>query len=208
MKITWYGHSCFLVETEDGSVVLDPYAPGSVPGFTLPSLRADSVVCSHGHDDHGFSEGISLSRNGCGIDIHTVKSFHDDKDGQLRGNNDITVLESEGLKVVHLGDLGHELNDRQLSELGKVDVLMIPVGGHYTIDAKMAREVCRSLSPSVIIPMHYRCGKRGYPVLGEVSLFLELFEPSVIRFLDGSSTVLKAPLENCVLVFNDSAVLG
>ena len=206
MKITWYGHSCFSVETEAGSVVLDPYAPGSVPGCAMPKVRADAVICSHGHMDHGYAEGAELTGNVCGIDTRSVKSFHDDAGGALRGSNDITVLCADGITLVHLGDLGHTLSSEQLEEIGKTDVLLIPVGGYYTIDADTAYEVCRSLSPTVIIPMHYRTESRGYDVLQEVTPFLQHFEPEEITYSDTAYAELALPLKKQVLVFRKPVV--
>ena len=106
MKITWCGHSCFLVETREGSAVLDPYAPGSVPGVSLPALTADAVLCSHGHRDHGYTEGVRLSGKPAAFSVKTIPCFHDDKGGSLRGENLIRVIEAEGLRIAHLGDLG------------------------------------------------------------------------------------------------------
>ena len=176
MKLTWYGHSCFLAETADGSVLFDPYAPGSVPGLSLPSLTADAVVCSHGHRDHGWAEGVQLSGNTPGFRLLSIPSFHDGMHGMLRGRNTITVLEAEGLRLAHLGDLGHELNREALDALGHLDVLLIPVGGHYTIDAKQAAALVGALKPALTIPMHYRGAGFGYDVIGPVEDFTAYFD--------------------------------
>ena len=126
MKLTWYGHSCFLLETAEGSVVFDPYAPGSVPGVELPrGLTADAVHCSHGHKDHGYAAGVTLSGRKPGFVLQSIPCFHDDRRGALRGENRITVLEAEGLRLAHLGDLGHALSPEQLAVLGRIDVLLI-----------------------------------------------------------------------------------
>ena len=173
MKITWYGHSCFLVESAAGSAVLDPYAPGSVPGLRLPPLEADLVLCSHGHRDHGYAQGVRLSGQHPGLRVETLASFHDKLGGILRGSNTIHILEAEGLRVAHLGDLGHRLSAEQLAALGKVDVLLIPVGGHYTIDAETAAEIVRDLRPGITVPMHYRGPGFGYEVIGPVDKFIK-----------------------------------
>ena len=202
MKLTWYGHSCFLLETAEGSAVFDPYAPGSVPGLALPALTADAVLCSHGHRDHGFSEAVELSGKKPGFRVTEIASFHDDRRGLLRGKNTIHVVEAEGKRVAHLGDLGHELNEKQLAALGKIDVLLIPVGGHYTIDAKTADRVARAVGARLTVPMHYRGAGFGYEVIGPAEEFLALrervvrldstaFDPDVI---EGEATVvLKCP---------------
>ena len=113
MKITWYAHSCFLVETESGSAVLDPYAPGSVPGLSLPPLEADLVLCSHEHSDHNYRAGVKLSGKAAELRVEKIQTFHDEKQGALRGPNTIHALEAEGLRVAHLGDLGHRLSEAQ-----------------------------------------------------------------------------------------------
>lgn len=176
MILTWYGHSCFLLETAEGSVVFDPYAPGSVPGVELPPLTADAVLCSHGHRDHGFAGAVTLSGREPTFRVTAIDSFHDDKHGLLRGKNKIYVVEAEGRRVAHLGDLGHEPNEKQLVALGKIDLLLIPVGGHYTIDAKTADRTARAIGARLTVPMHYRGAGFGYDVIGPVEDFLALRE--------------------------------
>ena len=171
MKLTWYGHSCFSLETKEGSAVFDPYAPGCVPGCVLPALTGDAVFCSHNHNDHNFSAAVTLSGRTPAFSVSFLDCFHDDKRGLLRGKNRITVLDAEGLRVAHLGDLGHMLGDRQLKALGKVDVLLLPVGGYYTIDAVTAAELAVKLGARVVIPMHYRGEGFGYDVLDTVDAF-------------------------------------
>lgn len=176
MKITWCGHACFFVETDEGSVVFDPYAPGSVPGFMLPPLCADAVICSHSHSDHSYAAGVCLSGRAAGFKALRLPSFHDDKKGALRGSNTITLIEAEGIRLVHMGDIGHELSAQQLAALGRVDVLLLPVGGYYTIDAKAAHKTALALKAKVVIPMHYRGDDFGYDVISTVDEFVELSE--------------------------------
>ena len=180
MKITWYGHSCFAVESAEGSVILDPYAPGSVPGYQLPALQADRVICSHEHSDHFCPEAVTLSGKKDGLQIRTVASYHDDVKGKKRGNNNISVISCENLTAVHLGDLGHALSPEQIEQIGKTDILMVPVGGFYTVDAQQAFEICEALHPGIIIPMHFREEGRGYEVLATAEEFLKLFDKSRI----------------------------
>ena len=201
MKITWNGHSCFLVETADGSVVFDPYAPGSVPGFHMPQMMADLAICSHGHGDHNFAEGVCLTGKANSLQIRAVDSFHDDRQGSARGKNKITVLEAEGIRLAHLGDLGHELSEEQIAQIGKVDVLMVPVGGFYTIDRVQAKRVSESLQTTIIIPMHFRSGKRGYDVLTTREAFLSQYDEKEIRTLPANVVELTKPLTKQVLVF-------
>ena len=172
MIITWYGHSCFLAETAEGSALLDPYAPGSVPGLCLPELEADLVLCSHGHSDHGWREGVKPSGREAKLHVEKLATFHDERQGALRGPNTVHVLESEGLRLVHLGDLGHMLSDEQIAALGRVDILLIPVGGYYTIGPDTAAELAEKLHPAITVPMHYRGEGFGYEVIGPVEDFL------------------------------------
>ena len=183
MKLTWYGHSCFLAETEAGSVVFDPYEPGYVPGLRLPPLTADAVVCSHGHGDHNFAAGVTLSGRPCGVTLQQIPCFHDDRGGALRGKNRITVLEAEGLRLAHLGDLGHMLSREQLAELGRLDLLLIPVGGHYTIGPEEAAALAKAIGARITVPMHYRGEGFGFPVLQTAEAFLALRDP-VLRLED------------------------
>ena len=174
MKITWYGHACFGLESADGSVVFDPYAPGKVPGWKLPALTADEVLCSHGHTDHNFAEAVTPTGRPFTGAVTKIPSFHDDRGGALRGENTITLVETEGVRVVHMGDIGCCLTAEQIAALGRVDVLLIPVGGHYTVDAAEAWEITKELGPGVVIPMHYRGRGFGFPVIGKVDPFLKL----------------------------------
>ncbi len=185
MKITWYGHSCFLVETAEGSAVLDPYGPGSVPGLRLPPLTADLVLCSHGHRDHGYREAVSLSGKSAGLRVTEIPCFHDEEGGALRGVNTIHVLEADGLRLAHLGDLGHMLSPEQLRALGRVDILLIPVGGHYTIGPETAAELAEAVGAGITVPMHYRGEGFGYEVIGPVEPFLKKRGGKLLR-LDSS----------------------
>ena len=154
MKLTWLGHSCFAVESGGYRVVLDPYYVESYPPL---HTSANEVLCSHHHRDHDFVEAVELTPRGDSpFTVETVQAFHDDQGGALRGTNTIHVLAAEGLRVVHLGDLGHELSGEQLAPLRSCDALLIPVGGFYTIDAATAQEVAESLRARIIVPMHYR----------------------------------------------------
>ncbi|MBQ9663322.1 MAG: MBL fold metallo-hydrolase [Oscillospiraceae bacterium] len=179
MKIIWNGHSCFTVSTQEGTVVLDPYSDGSVPGFGPLNLQADRVLCSHGHRDHNSAENVRLSGDPCGVEVHEIPSWHDDAQGTKRGPNTIHVLCAEGMKIAHLGDLGCMLNEEQIAALSGLDALLIPVGGYYTIDAEQAVEIVKQLRPRVTIPMHYRRGDHGYDVISTLDGFLQLCDNPV-----------------------------
>lgn len=142
----------------------DPFDPAMV-GLRYPKLQADIVTVSHSHQDHNFLEKIvgepfiidSLGEYEVkGISVFGIKSFHDEKEGAERGLNTIYLIETEGLRVCHLGDLGVPLNEEQLKEVNGVDVLLMPVGGIYTIGPKEAVEVVSQVEPTVVIPMHYK----------------------------------------------------
>ena len=182
MKLTWLGHSCWKIEDAGYSVVLDPFAPGSVPGYQDVNTQADAVLCSHDHGDHNYKQGVKIVDSGARpFDIKTIPSWHDDAQGSLRGYNIIHVIDSEVFRVVHLGDLGVMLSDDQIKQIGSADILMIPVGGYFTIDAPAAKKVADSLNARVILPMHYRSDKFGYDVIGTVDEFTKLYPQSMVR---------------------------
>ena len=179
MKIEYLGHACFRL---DDCLVIDPYKDGSVPGLSFLRMSGVRVICSHGHADHSGVECVELVPGECGFEILEVPSFHDDKQGALRGPNTIFVITKNGEKLVHLGDLGHFPNEEQLVAISDADYLLIPVGGYYTIDAEMAVKICEAANPKWIIPMHYRTAEYGYPELATMDEFLKLAEEK--GFLD------------------------
>lgn len=176
MKLHWYGHACFMLESREGCVVFDPYEVGAVPGLVLPPLKAEVVLCSHGHHDHDYTQAVELSGKEPGVKLELLHCFHDEAEGRKRGSNTVHILDAEGLRFVHMGDLGHDLSDEQIEKLGKVDVLMIPVGGYYTIDAVQAAALTKKISAAVTIPMHYRGKGFGYDQIGTVEDFTALCE--------------------------------
>lgn len=198
MKLTWLGHACFLLESADSSIVFDPYAPGYVPGFSLPELKADLCICSHGHDDHNYAEAVSLSGKAHGFFITQLPCFHDEKRGSLRGENLITIAEADGIRVAHMGDLGHDLSEEQLEAMGRIDVLMIPIGGFYTINSETAAAIAKKLAPKYVIPMHYKGDGFGYDVLETVDKFLALMDN--VRYCDYSSINISKDAEASVTV--------
>lgn len=199
MKLIWHGHSCFSVITAVGTAVFDPYIDGMVPGLAPLSVTADAVFCSHDHDDHNAVEKVSLSGLVPAFSVETIPCFHDDKRGLLRGKNTIHILSAEGLRVAHLGDLGHRLKGAALEKLRGVDALLIPVGGHFTIDAPTARAVAEDVGARVVIPMHYRLGGMGFPVIAELSAFTDLCGD--VRYYDTNELSLTAdtPAQTAVL---------
>ena len=176
ISVTWNGHSCFTIEKDGFSIIFDPYAPDSVPGLAPLSLTADLVLCSHEHSDHGFKEAVTLRQHSKEnpFSITKIDTWHDPEHGALRGPDRIHILESDGLKIVHMGDIGCPLTREQKDLLKHPDIIMIPIGGYYTIDAIQAKEMTDSLEPRVIIPMHYRSDTFGYPVIGRLEEFTSL----------------------------------
>ena len=175
MKLTYLGHACFKIESGDYSIIIDPYAPGSVPGYASLDEQANLVLCTHEHGDHNSRSSVTLKpETSTPFEITQIPSWHDDQQGALRGPNTIYILRAENLTVIHLGDLGCRPDAKTLSHLAHADVLLIPVGGHYTIDAATASSLTDLLNPKVVIPMHYRGPGFGYDVIAPVSEFLSL----------------------------------
>ena len=177
MLITYHGHSEFLLESANGfSILTDPY-DASV-GYTMKEYRADAVTVSHAHGDHNAVEkakGGAAIVDGPGcfplspeVTVTAIPGFHDAKEGRERGSNLIMKIEMDGLTLAHLGDAGTELTKEQLDALGGVDILMLPVGGFFTIDAETARRVVEQVKPRVVIPMHYKTAvNAGWPIADE-----------------------------------------
>jgi L-ascorbate metabolism protein UlaG (beta-lactamase superfamily) len=177
MKIKYYGHAAFKITTDKGvRIILDPYESGAFGGalsYGKVTDEADIVLTSHDHEDHNYTKDIKgkftqVKKEGTyelkGVKVSATPSYHDPSKGKERGNNLIFVIEADGLRVAHLGDLGHTLDKKTIEALGKVDVLLLPVGGLYTIDAKEAAKVMKDISPRVTIPMHYRTEKCNFPI--------------------------------------------
>ena len=190
MLIQHIGHAEFLLETESGMrIVTDPY-DGSC-GYPVRKLKADAALVSHGHHDHNAVDNLEDLKTivdqagvytpASGVRVTALKSFHDDALGSKRGETLLFLLETEGLRIVHLGDLGCMPEEEQIRQLAHPDVLMIPVGGFYTIDGKTARAVAEKLRPRVILPMHYKTAwNADWPISGPED-FLEGIPETEIR---------------------------
>jgi L-ascorbate metabolism protein UlaG (beta-lactamase superfamily) len=181
MKIRWYGHACFQLTYTNGTrVVLDPF--GDI-GYPALDVEAEIVTVSHDHFDHNAVSVVKgnpqvIKEPGeyeiADIQIAAMPTYHDKAEGTERGNNMVYVFEGDGMRLAHLGDLGHELSDEQIHKLGKIDILLTPVGGHYTIDADTATLHVEKLKPKVVIPMHFKTPAIEFPIKG-VELFLKYF---------------------------------
>ena len=178
MKITYLGHSCFKFEKDGFALIVDPYKAGSVPGYAPLKETANQVLSSHRHGDHfGLDEvKLAVTRVDIPFDISFIESFHDEEDGAARGCNNVIIVKADGLTVVHMGDIGCELSDEDIDIIKGCDVLLIPVGGTYTVDAKGAKAYVDRISPAITVPMHYRGEGFGYDELGTVDEFTKLFE--------------------------------
>lgn len=163
MEITWLGHSCFKIKGKKVTVITDPYDDSI--GYTMEEQKADIVTLSHFHLGHCCVKSISgsprvISSPGeydvSDVAIKGIRSFHDAVKGEERGKNIIYLIDIDGIRICHLGDLGHVLDAEKASDLSDVDILMIPVGGSSTIGASDAAEMARLLEPKVVIPMHYK----------------------------------------------------
>lgn len=164
MQITWYGHSCFLLSAESGvSILTDPCDPTT--GYALHDIRCDAVTVSHDHHDHNCLDAAAGNPQVVrATGAHTIgdvritgyATFHDDAYGARRGANVVFAYEIDELRLVHLGDLGHMLGQAAIDSLGRVDVLLAPVGGTYTIDSDLALRITEALQPRVLIPMHFK----------------------------------------------------
>ena len=187
MKIEYFGHSCFkLTDSTNVSVVCDPFS-GEI-GYLMPEISANAITISHRHFDHDCTKNVAGSPsifdkagtfNVKGVQISSIKSFHDDVQGKKRGENLIFKFTMDGITVCHLGDLGESCSDSLIEKILPVNVLSIPVGGNYTIDAETAKEYVEKLNPQIVIPMHYRTDDCKIDI-EKVDEFLKLFDESCI----------------------------
>jgi L-ascorbate metabolism protein UlaG (beta-lactamase superfamily) len=195
MKIKFLGHSAFLITSNAGiKIITDPYETGPDLIYGEITESADIVTISHEHGDHnnaaavrGKPQVIRATAEARGIKFRAIRAYHDDIGGRRHGNNTIFCFEVDGVNICHLGDIGHLLSPEQIAEMGRVDVLLVPVGGFFTIDAKVATRLCDQLKPGVIIPMHYRNEKALMPIAG------------VDEFLRGKNNVTRQGLSEVEL---------
>ncbi len=188
MEIRYYGHAMFGLSSGATAIVLDPFDEGV--GYPVPSVSPDAVVLSHEHSDHsnvGLCKGSPVVIRGLASEgkewakvdervgtfhITGVPTYHDGNEGATRGKNTVVVAEAEGVRVVHLGDLGHVLTGDQVEAVGRVDVLLVPVGGHFTIGPAEADAVVEQLAPRVVVPMHYKTEATASWPIGSIEAFM------------------------------------
>ncbi|HKW07339.1 MAG TPA: MBL fold metallo-hydrolase [Candidatus Dormibacteraeota bacterium] len=162
MDVTWLGHGCFRLRGRGAAVVTDPYPPAI--GLKLSRMDAEVVTVSHDHGNHSYTQAV---RDGAyeihgpgeyeiaGVSVIGVPTYHDAEKGQKEGRNTVYLIEIDDVRVCHLGDLGHKLDDAEAESVATPDVLLVPVGGHTTMNAAQAAEVVRQLEPRYVVPMHY-----------------------------------------------------
>lgn len=188
MEISYLGHSSFRIKGKTSTVVTDPFDEKT--GKFSRGVGANIVTVSHDHGDHNFVKGVEgnpfvITGPGeyevGGVSVIGIATWHDEQSGQERGQNTIYIIEIDGLRVAHLGDLGHSLSEAALEEIGSVDVVLIPVGGKFTIDAKKAAEAVKQVDPWIAIPMHYKQEGINIEGLGELGEFLkEIGKPDTV----------------------------
>ena len=189
MKIQWLGHSCFNINENGLTIVTDPY--NNYIGYNMPKQSADIVTVSHSHKDHSAVENVInnsmiISKEGTydinGVKIDAIHTYHDNKNGLLRGENIIFIYDFNGIRVCHMGDIGQDFDPSIVKNINNIDILLIPVGAVYTIDYKMAKKYVDEIKPKVVIPMHYKRDKLTFD-LDKVDKFLNLFYKSSIIYL-------------------------
>ncbi len=214
-KINWAGQSCFQISVSNSrdhsaDIVIDPFSEEI--GLKVPSFSADILLVTHQHHDHNnvkAVKGTPFVISGPGeyevkeVFIKGIPAFHDDSEGKERGINTIYTIEAEGLRFCHLGDLGQkQLADEQLEKIGNIDILMIPIGGTYTIDSAQAQRIISQIEPKIVIPMRYELPKLKIK-LDDVGKFLKVMgKNSVVpqdKFTVKSSALPKDGIEIVVL---------
>ncbi len=195
MQIKYLGHASFLIKTKTAKVITDPYDPKTV-GLKFTKQDADIVTVSHGHSDHNQHQQVTgtplvidlpgeYEKNG--VRVFGFNSFHDKNQGKDRGENTLYKFEAEDISILHCGDLGHTFSDELLDEIGDVDILMIPVGGHFTIDAADAVEIIKAVDPSIVIPMHYNhkdLNQDTFKVIAPLDDFLKKYGANGVEPVD------------------------
>lgn len=188
MKISWLGHASFLIESGGKCLITDPCDERT--GYRPWMEPVDIVTVSHDHYDHSavehlqgnplvIKEQVTPVQSG-GFAIQGFRSYHDKKQGQERGFNYIYKITAENLNLLHLGDQGILLDEGILEQIGQVDMVMVPVGGRYTIDAAEAASIIAQLQPKIAIPMHYKTPQCTVQV-APVEKFVSQYEQVVKR---------------------------
>lgn len=177
MDIYYLGHSSFKIKTKTATIVTDPFLPSQI-GLKFPKTEAELVTVSHQHQDHNSVSMVDgnpfvVSAPGeyevKGVSIFGFPSFHDSESGSINGPNSIYIIEADGLRICHLGDLGSEIPANLLEDFGEIDILMIPVGGEVTLDPKEAVDLISKIEPSIVLPMHFKTEGINEEVFGKLA---------------------------------------
>ncbi len=197
MKIKFLGHAAFLIEGGGKKIITDPYKPNAFDSLKYQPIdeTADIVLVSHDHDDHNYSSGIKGNpliikggeREIAGVKIRGIPTYHDKSKGKERGENTIFVVETEGINLAHLGDLGEIPSQEVRDKIGEVDILLLPVGGYFTISPEEATMVVNQIKPKIIIPMHYKTKACLFPI-AEIEEFLK--GKRDVKFLEKSEVTV------------------
>jgi len=188
LQIRWHGHSCFGI-TNEITLITDPHDGKSI-GIHAPNVTGDIVLVSHDHYDHNSvksveKEGVKVitdtrKRNISNVEIKGIESFHDECCGEKRGSNIIYKFTMEDITFCHMGDIGHDLDEDTVQKIGDVDILFIPIGGTFTLDAKQAWRIIKKVKPRIAVPMHYKIGGLSLPITG-IEPFLEKSNYEILK---------------------------
>ncbi len=202
LKICYLGHASFKVQNNDFSIIFDPYKNGSVPGLSFPVGEECNYLCvSHEHDDHNGRELVNIVNSQA---LHTTNFLvpHDKQNGTTRGMSRVFIIELDGVKIAHLGDICDVRNKEWLKPLVGVDIIFCPINGFFTISSKEARQLYEFVQPKTIIPMHYEnvSNQSGYPDGGQIDQFKELFPGS--KTIDDFEIIIdQSLLQNKAVIF-------
>lgn len=211
MEIFWLGQACFKLKGKNAIVLIDPYDPDFTGLKISKDLSSDVVLVSHDHKDHNFTSApMVFDKPGeyevAGVVITGINSFHDNSEGSERGTNVIFHLLFDGLDIVHLGDLGQsKLTEQQIAEIGQTDILLIPVGSIYTIDAEAASDIVSQLEPKIIIPMHYKIEGLKFELDGVDKFLKEMGAENIVPQPKFSISQDKLPEEPQVILLAKSS---
>ena len=208
MKLQYLGHSCFRLISEMGmTIVTDPYKPSMV-GLDLPNVRCDVVTMSHHHDDHNCMQNVLGTPTEIDVEIACVAddvaiqsypTFHDEQQGKLRGKNLVFTFLVDGLKIAHLGDIGC-LDENITKQLANYDVLLVPVGGTYTVDHVGAKWYVDQIQPKIVVPMHYKFGTSKIDI-APIDAFLQQFDSAQIRHIGDTLNIYDYPENDTPFIY-------
>ena len=184
MKLTYHGHSCFILDVDGYKIALDPYH--EVPGYPDLSIEANEILPSHDHFDHAFVEAVKLTpaKRPEGLKITEIHSFHDPEGGKLRGDNTLRIFEYNGVRIMHAGDIGVHPTAEQTELMKNLDVLLIPTGGTFTFDEKESKAFAEEIGAKVVVPMHYRNGELGFDVISTLEDFTKQYDK--VNYAEGT----------------------